>query len=246
MLWYKVWLETRWRFLLCLVGLVFCCDFFVLVNGTAEDFRRLPSFAFTPQGARELLFRAHQGLVALFPIAAILLGMGGLLREKAVGVSSFTLALPVGRMRIMSSRIGVGILETVILALAPWLTMLGVLSLYLLQPVSFAYAWPFVLALVSGGLLLFAMAVLVSSLIEGEYTAPVVAFGLFVINIFSTVLIERLRPLNLLLFMRLQDYVDRRTWTIAHPLPWLGMMLAWVGVALLTATSIAVIKKRDF
>jgi ABC-2 type transport system permease protein len=246
MLWYKSWLETRWRFLLCLAGLVFCCGFFVFANGTGDGFRRLPSFAFTSRSARELLFRAHQGLVALFPIAAILLGMGGLLRERAANVSSFTLALPISRTRLVLSRIGVGVLETVILALAPWFTMLGILYFYLGQPVSFAYAWSLLLALLGGGLLIFAMAVLVSSVIEGEYTAPVVAFGLFVINIFVTVLIERLRPLNLLLFMRLQDYVDRQTWTIVHPLPWIGITSAFCGTVLLFAASITVIERQNF
>ena len=40
-------------------------------------------------------------LMGLWMLAAVLLGMGGLIQERAVGVSSLTLALPVGRARLV-------------------------------------------------------------------------------------------------------------------------------------------------
>ncbi len=246
MLWYKAWLETRWRFLLCLGGLVFCCGFFVLANGTGENFKRLPAWAFTPREARALLFRADQGLVALFPIAAILLGMGGVLREKAIGISSFTLALPISRKRLMLSRIGIGVLQSLVLSIAPWLTMLAVLFLYLGQSVSLGFSFSLLLALMSGGLLLFAMAVLVSSLVEGEYTAPVVAFGIFILNIYGTVIFDSLREWNVIRFMRLQEYVDRGPWTIRPSLPWASIAIAFALTILLAVLSVLTVEKRDF
>ena len=246
MLWYKAWLETRWRFLLCLGGLVFCCGFFVLANGTGDDFHRLPPFAFTPREARELLFRTHQGLVALFPIAAILLGMGGLLREKAVGVSSLTLALPVSRKRLVISRVGVGVLETACLGAAPWLVMLCVTYFYLRQPISWSLTGYLLMGLLVGGLLLYAMAVLTSSVIEGEYTAPVVAFGIFVLNIYGTVIFAALRPLNIVRFMRLQEYVDKQTWLITPPFPWIGTAVALSLTVLFLLMSITAVQRRDF
>jgi ABC-2 type transport system permease protein len=246
MLWYKAWLETRWRFLLCLGGLVFCCGFFVLAEGTGDNFKRLPSWAFTPREARELLFRAHQGLVALFPIAAILLGMGGILREKATGVASFTLGLPISRTRLMLSRIGMGTLQTLILSFAPWIAMLAVVYFYLHQPISIAFSSSLLFALISGGLLLFAMAVLVSCVIEGEYTAPVAAFGIFVVNIYGTVLFNSLREWNVIRFMRLQEYVDRGTWTIKPALPLGGIAIAFALTILLALLSLAAVERRDF
>ncbi len=246
MLWYKAWLETRWRFLLCLGGLVFCCGFFVLAEGTGQNFQRLPLWAFTPREARELLFRANQTLVALFPIAAILLGMGGMLREKALGVSSFTLGLPVSRKRLMLSRIGTGAFQTLALSFAPWLTMFAVVFLYLRQPVSLTFTFSLLLALTSGGLLLFAMAVLVSSLVEGEYTAPVVAFGIFILNIYGTAIFDSLREWNIIRFMRLQEYVDRGAWMIGPSLPWAGIALTFALTILLGGLAVLAVEKRDF
>ncbi len=40
--------------------------------------------------------------------------------------------------------------------------------------------------LVSGGLIYFSLAVLVSSLVEGEFTAPAVAYGLTVLSVMSS------------------------------------------------------------
>lgn len=246
MLWYKAWLETRWRFLLCLGGLVFCCGFFVLINGTGENFRPQPSWAFTPREARALLSRADQGLVALFPIAAILLGMGGMLREKATGVASFTLGLPVSRTRLMLSRIGMGALQTMVLGFAPWIAMLAIIYFYLREPVSVAFSSSLLLTLISGGLLLFAMAVFVSCVIEGEYTAPVAAFGIFVLNIYGTVLFDSLREWNIIRFMRLQEYIDRGTWMIKPALPLGGIAVAFALTVLLALLSIVAIERRDF
>ena len=246
MLWYKAWLETRWRFLLCLGGLAFCSGFFVLVNGTGDNFHRLPTFAFGGREARALLFRAHVGLVALFPIAAILLGMGGVVREKAVGTSSFTLALPVSRTHLMLSRVGIGVLEIASLTFAPWILMLAVTYFYLRQPISLSFASPLLIALFAGGLLLYAMAVLISSVIEGEYTAPVVAFGIFVLDIYGTVIIQALRPLNIVVFMRLQEYVNRQNWTILSPLPWGGIAGVVCGMTLFFAASMVAVAVRDF
>src|SRR5713101_752573 len=77
-LWYKAWLETRSRFLICLATLTLFSGIFVhhaqgLVRPELKsDFNRL-------------LFVNQQFLVIMWVLAVVLLGMGGIVREKALG-----------------------------------------------------------------------------------------------------------------------------------------------------------------
>jgi len=246
MLWYKAWLETRWRFLLCLAGLLVFCVFFVIYRGTGDDFQRLPSWAFSARNQRVMLFMAHQYLVLWWTVAAMLLAMGGLLREKALGLSSFTLALPATRARIVLSRIGLGMAEAVVLAIVPFLAIMAVLYLYLREPVPFQYLCFLMLALLGGGLLLFALAILISSLVEGEYTAPAAALGMVFVMFFVGNVVERLQPYSIPRFMALRGYIDTNTWQILTPFPWMMLAVCLLATVVLMSISVWVIGRRDF
>ena len=128
-----------------------------------------------------VLFAGHQILVMMWALAVTLIMMGGLLREKATGSSAFTLALPVSRGRLMMVRICTGLAQAVTLAIVPWIAMFSVGSIFG-KTHSFSQAAYYLVLLLGGGLLFFAMAVLVSSLISGEYTAPVVSFGVVIVT----------------------------------------------------------------
>src|SRR5207244_8247631 len=115
MLWYKAWMESRARFLMSLCLIVFFCVLFVH-SGEKNIGRNQITEHYK-------LFSTTAVLVAgLWVLVVILLGMGGLIRERAVGASSFTLALPISRVRITSVRIAVGLIEAVVLGVVPWLT----------------------------------------------------------------------------------------------------------------------------
>src|ERR1700722_17482968 len=116
MLWYKAWLETRGRFLACLITLTLSC--FIFVHHAQEIAFRGDKLV-RPGGAadfRRLLFVNQQFLVIMWGVSAVLLGMGGLLREKALGVSTFSLSLPVSRARLFGVRVALGILQAAALA----------------------------------------------------------------------------------------------------------------------------------
>jgi len=169
-LWYKTWLETRSRFLTCLVTLTLFSAVFVhhaqgLVRSEwKSDFNRL-------------LFVNQQFLVIMWVLAVVLLGMGGIVCEKALGTSSLTLALPVSRRRLLGVRVMMGVLEATVLGVVPWVAVFLV-SFIAKKPISIFQVASYVLLLVGGGLVYFALAILVSSLVSGEYTAPAVAFGI--------------------------------------------------------------------
>src|SRR5215471_9203638 len=98
----------------------------------------------------------------MWVMAVVLLGMGGIVREKALGTSSLTLSLPVSRTRLMRVRVGMGVLQAVVLAVLPWATVFAV-SWMARMPILIAQVGLYVLLLVGGGLIYFALAVLVSS-----------------------------------------------------------------------------------
>ena len=114
MLWYKAWLETRSRFLISLIGMVALCSVFVLHGD------RNVAYEVSSDYYNYVLFEGHQILVMMWTLAVTLTMMGGLLREKATGSSSFTLALPVSRRRLMVVRICTGLTQAFMLAIVPW------------------------------------------------------------------------------------------------------------------------------
>jgi ABC-2 type transport system permease protein len=235
-LWYKAWLETRSRFLTCLATLTIFCAVFVghaqgiIGPGWKTDNNRL-------------LFVTQQFVVIMWILAVVLLGMGGIIRERAIGTSSLTLSLPVSRARLLGIRIGMGVLQAIALAVVPWTTIFLVSS-FSRMPILITQVGFYVLLLIGGGSAYFAMAVLVSSLVEGEYTAPAVAFGLVLLT--AIVLDAWLRPFNLWRLLTGDFYIDRHTYLLSWPFPWRGTLASMSAAALMLLTSIRVIERREF
>src|SRR5580698_6821539 len=102
MLWYKVWLETRARFLISLAGITALCAYRVYDLAHGADAGAQISYYYF------VLHSGQQLLQLMWLVAITLLMMGGLLQEKANGTAAFTLALPVSRTRLMNVRICAG------------------------------------------------------------------------------------------------------------------------------------------
>ena len=236
MLWYKAWLETRSRFLTCLATLTLFSGIFVhhaqaLVRPEwKSDFNRL-------------LFVNQQFLVIMWVLAVVLLGMGGIVREKAVGTSSLTLALPASRVRLLGVRVATGILQAAMLATVPWIAVFFV-STFARKPILVNQVLSYVLLLIGGGLVYFALAVLVSSLVAGEYTAPAIAFGVVLLG--AIVFDSWLRQFNVWRLVTGDFSIDRGTYLLsAHP-PWTGILASLSVAVLLLLASAIVVQRRDF
>jgi ABC-type transport system involved in multi-copper enzyme maturation permease subunit len=238
MLWYKAWLETRSRFLVLFCGLTVLLSFGVLHGERqAEPWSTMSYYNF-------VLFANQRVLTLLWILAVSLLTMGGLLREQAVGASSFTLALPVSRSRLMAVRIGMGLIQALALAVVPSCAMYWVArtagKAYAPSQLTFH-----LLLLLAGGSVFFAISVLISSLVEGEYTAPAVSLGLM-LAIGLGLDGVKLRPYNPLKFMIGSEYADISTNLLIGSLPWINAV-AWVLVAvLLLWIAVRAIAHRDF
>jgi ABC-type transport system involved in multi-copper enzyme maturation permease subunit len=238
MLWYKAWLETRSRFLISLVGMVTLCSLFVF-HGDQDAIYEVGTDYYN-----YLFFAGHEILVMMWALAVTLIMMGGLLREKASGSSAFTLALPVSRTRLVMVRIGMGLAQAIALAIVPWAAMFIVGSIFG-KTHSVSQAAFYLVLLLGGGLVFFAMAVLISSLISGEYTAPVVSLGAIVTT--AVVLSgARWRHYNPWEFMNGSEYLNRQTNLLVLPVPWLQAAIYVLLAGLLLALSVRVIQQREF
>lgn len=236
MLWYKAWLETRSRFLTCLATLTLFSGIFVhhaqglLRPEWKSDFSRL-------------LFVNQQFLVIMWVLSVVLLGMGGIVREKATGTSSLTLALPVSRTRHLGVRVGMGALEAIVLGVVPWVAVFFVSS-FAGKPILICQVASYVLLLVGGGLVYFALAVLVSSLVSGEYTAPALAFGIVLL---SAMLFDAwLRQFNLWRLVTGDFSIDRNTYLLSEHLPWLGILSSLAAAALFLFASAIAVQRQEF
>src|SRR5262245_38655465 len=139
MLWYKAWLETRWRFLIGLALLV--CSAAAVVFTYPRVVELMPMVSRTDTGgllgerireAAEVArtYRGYawaqwfnQNLANMWTLFAVLLGTGGLLAQASGGAALFTLSLPVSRNQLVQVRALTGLAELFVLAVVPSLLL---------------------------------------------------------------------------------------------------------------------------
>jgi hypothetical protein len=238
MLWYKAWLETRSRFLISLLGMVAICSLWTFhLEKDALD-------STTSEYYNYVILDSHSMLVMMWVLAVTLIMMGGLLREQATGVSAFTLALPVSRMRLITVRIGMGVMQAVLLAIVPWGAIFSIACIFG-KTHSISQAAFYLVLLLGGGLLFFAMAVLASSVVGGEYTAPLVSYGIAIATAvgFSS---RSLRPYDPWRFMLGSEYLNPRTSLLVWPIPWLQAAGYIFLAGLVLVISVKVVQRREF
>lgn len=133
MLWYKAWLETRWRFLIGLALLtMLACGAVLQYPATA---RLLPLAESLPTGSG-IVGRAikeavdaqrdyrgfiwwqwvRQNFTQMWTLFAVLIGSGGLLGSAG---ALFTMSMPASRTRLLGVRAAAGFAELLILAVVP-------------------------------------------------------------------------------------------------------------------------------
>jgi ABC-2 type transport system permease protein len=237
-LWYKAWIETRARFLGALCSITFIIGFLVYHNDVVLD----PPVLFN----NYFLSRIDIYLMGMWLLSVVLFAMGGLMHEKSVGTSSFTLTLPVSRADVLFTRILMGLLQTVLAAVVPWTAIL-VVSDHFRKPFPLSQAALYVLLLVSGGLVYFALAILVSTLIEGEYTAAALACGLTLVTMIMFAASGWSDPyLNIGKFMTGGFLFENRTYLLAARIPWAGLISCWSAAAAMLVASIIVTERHEF
>ena len=245
MLWYKAWRESRTLFLLSAVTIAGLCVCFVLYHDGARSV-----FSDEPPSYAAYIWRATYKtyLRELFEVLVLLLGVGGLLRERAYGTAAFTLSLPVSRWRLIWVRAAVGWIEVAALASLP-LLVIPALSPVVQRSYPFSQALQFSLLWMVGGGALFAIGFLSSMIVGGEYSAPVVS--LIAVLMYSVIAdlpgLERyLIDIHDVMSGAGMSYFQPASSLLTGPLPW-GTLAVILLVALsLVASAAHIAQKQDF
>ena len=119
----------------------------------------------------------HGFLQFLWVIAAVILGLGGLLREDAMGSSGFSLSLPVSRRQHVLARAAVGAAQAIVLGFIP-LLLVVILSPLIQRSYPLGQALMFATMFVLAGIVFYALGLFLSHVLRGEYAAPAVALAL--------------------------------------------------------------------
>jgi len=251
--WYKVWVESRLRFLVAVVATLTICAGALLLHDTVSEFLARRSTA--PQTFAAYINRVPYGGAArfLFLTFAIVLGLGGVRRERELGTAAFTLALPVGRARLTLARAAAGIGEVVAVAATPALTILA-LSPFVDHRYPASQALELALMWSAGGMVLFAVTFLASTLFSGEYTAFVVAHIALLVHTVSTQFVRIARPAAWQYLRTLQEvmsgmhmsYFDPAQTLFIGPLPLLPIAILSALTATLVACAVVITIRQDF
>ena len=231
MLIYKAWRESRARFGVSVVALLWISVVFVVLQPGRDD-------AHVPHTYLPFIRHAvYEGFLReMFVVFAMVLGFGGLAQERARGTVGFTLALPVSRARLVGVRAAAGLLETVALAHVPGLVLVCASPLVQeLYPVGealrFSAAWS------AAGSAIFAMAFAVSTIVSGGIAAPAVSIA----TLFLYLVIAQVPPFRALSSLDVLTLMNAVT-----PLP-LTRLLLTIGVALgLVGVGDAITRRQDF
>lgn len=179
MLWYKSWLETRWRFLIGLALLILMACGAVFGYPAVQELMPLANQIEAKGPIGQLIkdaveiqgnYRGYvwyqwvrQNLSQTWTLFAILLGSGGLLAHASGGAPLFTLALPVSRQQVLWVRAATGLAELFVLALVPYL-IIPVLSPAIAQHYSFGDVAVHAACVFVAGSIFFSVALLLSTM----------------------------------------------------------------------------------
>lgn len=173
MLLYKAWFESRKRFLLSFLAMGGLTVVFVLFN---HDVRSVVTDHNVSYGEYiwKSIFKGQ--LRDVYVVLALLLGMGGLDREREYGTAGYTLALPVSRWRLIAARGFAGFIEIIALSFLP-ATLVPALSPFIREIYPWGQALHFGILWTIGGVLIFTIGFLASVLFSGEYSAAIAAMA---------------------------------------------------------------------
>ena len=244
MLFYKAWRESETRFLLSALTIVGLCGAFVFFHneGAGLSDRPLNYVEFI----WHIVYKGY--LRQLFMVLVLILGVGGLQRERDIGTAGFTLALPVSRLRLVFARALVGLLQVVCLSCLPAL-VIPASSPLAGQSYPLAQAWQFSILWSVGGIFSYVLGFLASTIFRGEYTAPVAAFlGLLLYSALADLPIAESYSLDIHDIMSGigMPYFRAHDSLLIGPLPWVTLATFMCVALFLIALSGRITQTQDF
>jgi len=245
MLLYKSWLETRWGFFLALSILLIFSLWSVLrfpdaVRSGLRDMQlhNHPNAALRGLSTytQEEIF---EKLTLLWTVFSVMLGTGGLLKEKLLGTAPFLLSLPTSRRRLLAVRCTVSVFQASFLALAAYavvpLSFPLVHQTYSLD-LALRYAW--ILAI--SGVSFVVYGVLISVVLEGSNWPGIIgATTAFLWLIWGQLVpsFERYAPFQVL---------SGESYFRFGMVPWTGISISLGIATLMFAFALWIVKWQDF
>lgn len=254
MLWYKSWLETRWRFLIGFAVLaIMACgtiyDYLAVqklmpmaraIEPTGEIGRRIKEAVEIEREFRGFVWLQwfRQNLSQTGTLFAVLLGSGGLL-SRSSGGALFTLSLPVTRRELLTARAATGLAEFFALALVPSL-LIPLLAPSIGQTYSIVDALVHGLCIFLGGAVFFSLAFLLSTAFDDLWRPLLIACGVgLVLAVVETAAGSAWRG-GLFHVMSAESYFR------SGAIPWVGMLVATALSAGMLYASTVNIARRDW
>jgi hypothetical protein len=225
MLWYKAWLETRWRFAFT-------------VGSMAAVF--LPALVGAP-AAR--LWRSFQfGSPLLYCFAALFLAGAGINSQTTYGAMSgfhgsmlFTLSLPVSRRRLFFVRAGLGAIEACVSVV-----MMAGLTLYWTPgAIDFAQVLQYATRAIVCTLPVYAVSVLLACAFDEMWQFTGACLCLTVVWLLQSRsdLVSQISPLR---GMSLMSY------SATSPMPWAPLVASVIITAVLVSASVLVLQRKEY
>ncbi|HZY62025.1 MAG TPA: hypothetical protein VFE38_05810 [Edaphobacter sp.] len=248
MLWYKAWRESYIRFFIAAAAIIAICLVRVLFEA-----RFFPDIAREDHGVHnyiQYLFWTvfAGGARGMLQLSCLLLGLGGLQRDRRQNTVGFTLALPVSRLRLVVTRALVGALQVFALSLMPPFVVWAASPL-VHQSMPLSYGLGFVPFWAIGGLVTYGITFLCSVIFTNEYTALTVGYVSYVFYL-AACRYPPLRPYPL----HVADFMSGRLGNVLsfHTLLWTGTipftLIAGFALAALAliAVSTLITVRQDF
>jgi ABC-type transport system involved in multi-copper enzyme maturation permease subunit len=254
MLWYKSWLETRWRFLIGMALLVCSAAGLVLTEpqvmkliplartmelggALGRDIRKSMELALEYRGYIWSQWFGKNAL-QMATLFAVLLGTGGMLSEPSGGVL-FTLSMPASRRRLLGVRVAAGLAEFLALAFVPSL-LIPLLSGAIGQTYHVGAALIHSACLFAGGAVFFSLACLLSTIFFDLWRPLLITLLIAVMLALGSQIFGWLEPYSVFRMMSGETYF--RT----GALPWLGLLASAAASAGLLYRAAVNIARRDF
>ena len=241
----KAWLESKARFTASAIVLVILGVSTVLrAPATIAGWERIHRGEQMSYPLYIWLSLPHGFLQFLWVIAAVILGLGGLLREDALGSSGFSLSLPLSRRRHVLTRAAVGAAEAIALGFIPGLLVVS-LSPLIQRSYSLSQALTFATMFVLAGLIFYALGFFLSHLLRGEYAAPGVALAAIAAFYVLTKL-PQFEFLNVFDAMDGKKVLVGRSFYLGSEFPVASITASLIVATLLILLSIVRVSARDF
>jgi ABC-2 type transport system permease protein len=251
MLWYKAWLETRWRFL---IGLFLTLGLAALTVRAYPMIQELLGAVTLPDPDTALGRQVAEGveLASTYPgyiwsqwflknlpqtwtLFAALLGAGGLLSQTHRGEGLFMLSLPVSRRRVVTVRAATCLAELFVIALVPSLAI-SLLSVSMGESYSLVDALVHAVALFAAGTVFFSLSFLLSTIFADVWRPFLIVACL---GIAEQSVRDYLR-VGMFRLMSAEGYFR------GDGLPWAGLLAAVATSAFLLYVAARNIERRDF